>query len=68
MSIITLTTDFGHKDHFVSAIKAHCFKSYRSRQLWISRTAFRHSTTLRQRISLKMLTKTSPREVFISSG
>ena len=68
MSIITLTTDFGHKDYFVSVIKAALLQEApASKVIDISHeiSPFNHR---KPPIYLKMLLPASQREPFILLG
>jgi S-adenosylmethionine hydrolase len=48
MSIITLTTDYGLKDHFVGALKGKILSEYPAALLSIFRIILTHSTPLKQ--------------------
>ena len=54
MAIITLTTDFGEKDHFAGAIKGAIYSECQMLKLLISRILFHHLIFLKLHILFKM--------------
>ena len=65
MPIITLTTDLGTSDHYVSAVKATILRQLDKINIIDIKMIFLHLILFMQHLFLKMYAKNSHLEVFI---